>query len=578
MSRKDIIKRQVIEGIADQTRKTIKNLTREQIEDLYIQSEIKRRAQKEINRILMNAVFTAHSEQIKLPLFKEETGIPCDVDQAVEEFREKQLESREITEEYYKERIEALDKKLKALSAPGRSVSKPRKSRKPKQADKTVIYEVKDAVCPVCGKPLTHAGYKSKWQVAYQPGIVTFIEEKFETAVCPHHCDDEDGKSIIQTAIKDEPDLIDKSPATESLVAGIAYEKFIMGTPLYRLEKNLDRFNTPLSRQTMVNMTQYCFENYLKPLCLKIRSDLRDLNTVHMDETVLNCLELKDRTNSYMVCAVSGRHEKKQMAYFEFFPGRSQTFVPEVLGTGFSNALMSDGLKAYSNYLPATHLSCMAHARREFYEAVSVRDDYAQLLKILKSKEPDTADKALDFLSEHEALDILIDVLRLIHDLYKVEDNFYEDPIEVIQKARDEISRKTFDQLVSQVRMIHEGFEEGTRPYNAAAYFLNRQDELSRYLENGEWPIDNNLAERKIKTFVLARKNFLFSNSVKGAHCAAGYMTLLISAEMNKLNPFKYLSYILGKLKYYKDKDIPEEVLEELTPYSDQLPKELYIE
>ena len=128
-----------------------------------------------------------------------------------------------------------------------------------------------------------------------------------------------------------------------------------------------------------------------------------------------------------------------------------------------------------------------------------------------------------------------------------------------------------------EVEIVAEGFEEKTKAHKAATYFLERKEELSRYMDDGIYPIDNNRAEREIKSFVIARKNFLFSNSVEGAQSAAGYMTLLESAKMNGLNPYKYLEHVLNTLKYYKDEPIPQKVLEEVVPYSKNLPEDLYI-
>jgi transposase len=50
----------------------------------------------------------------------------------------------------------------------------------------------------------------------------------------------------------------------------------------------------------------------------------------------------------------------------------------------------------------------------------------------------------------------------------------------------------------------------------AVNYRLKNKVELMTYLSDGHIPIDNNLAERGIKPFVINRKNFLFSNTEKG--------------------------------------------------------------
>ena len=41
----------------------------------------------------------------------------------------------------------------------------------------------------------------------------------------------------------------------------------------------------------------------------------------------------------------------------------------------------------------------------------------------------------------------------------------------------------------------------------AVNYTLEYWPELSKYIESGEWPIDNNPAENAIRPFVIGRKN-----------------------------------------------------------------------
>lgn len=240
---------------------------------------------------------------------------------------------------------------------------------------------------------------------------------------------------------------------------------------------------------------------------------------------------------------------------------------------------MTDGLQGYRSYSGCTKLSCMAHARRYFYDAINCRDDYAQLKKILNANKNADGDleKAQTFLQDHESLNRLIAILYRIAELYRVENFFSDLPVELKTEVRKTISKPLFEKLVREVEIVAEGFEEKTKAHKAATYFLERKEELARYMDDGRYPIDNNRAEREIKSFVIARKNFLFSNSVEGAQSAAGYMTLLESAKMNGLNPYKYLEHVLNTLKYYKDEPIPQKVLEEVVPYSKNLPENLYI-
>ncbi|MFV0476657.1 MAG: transposase domain-containing protein, partial [Parahaliea sp.] len=71
---------------------------------------------------------------------------------------------------------------------------------------------------------------------------------------------------------------------------------------------------------------------------------------------------------------------------------------------------------------------------------------------------------------------------------------------------------------------------------------------LVRYLEDGRLEIDNNLAENAIRPFVIGRKNWLFSDSVKGVKASANLYSLIETAKANKLEPYPYLREVFTRL------------------------------
>jgi len=79
-------------------------------------------------------------------------------------------------------------------------------------------------------------------------------------------------------------------------------------------------------------------------------------------------------------------------------------------------------------------------------------------------------------------------------------------------------------------------------------YTLEYWPELSRYIENGEWPIDNNPAENAIRPFVIGRKAWLFSASQRGATASANLYSLVESAKANGKEPYSYFSWLFEKL------------------------------
>jgi hypothetical protein len=68
------------------------------------------------------------------------------------------------------------------------------------------------------------------------------------------------------------------------------------------------------------------------------------------------------------------------------------------------------------------------------------------------------------------------------------------------------------------------------------------------YTEDGQLTIYNNRAERAVKPFVIGRKNWLFSNTAKGANASAVLYSLVETAKANDLIPFDYLLYLLEQI------------------------------
>ena len=83
--------------------------------------------------------------------------------------------------------------------------------------------------------------------------------------------------------------------------------------------------------------------------------------------------------------------------------------------------------------------------------------------------------------------------------------------------------------------------------------------------------LTNNRAERAVKPFVIGRKNWLFSDTDKGADASARCYSIIESANLNGLNVFGYLSYLLTELPKLGNAPTDEQ-LDSLLPWSDTLP------
>ncbi len=89
---------------------------------------------------------------------------------------------------------------------------------------------------------------------------------------------------------------------------------------------------------------------------------------------------------------------------------------------------------------------------------------------------------------------------------------------------------------------------EGSAISKALDYSLKRCAALSRYLDDGAVPVDNNWAENQIRPWALGRKNWLFAGSLRSGKRAAAIMSLIQSARLNGHDPYAYLKDVLTRL------------------------------
>ena len=80
-------------------------------------------------------------------------------------------------------------------------------------------------------------------------------------------------------------------------------------------------------------------------------------------------------------------------------------------------------------------------------------------------------------------------------------------------------------------------------------------------------PISNNLAENAIRPFVVGRKNWLFSDTPRGAESSAIVYTLVETAKANGVEPSAYMRFVLDQVRFL-GKSPSAAALEALLPWS----------
>ena len=138
--------------------------------------------------------------------------------------------------------------------------------------------------------------------------------------------------------------------------------------------------------------------------------------------------------------------------------------------------------------------------------------------------------------------------LALIQKLYRVEKQARNLDPEDRHACREQQARPVFDELRT---WLDESLLQipPTSATGKALNYLNREwCKLICYLDDGRLEIDNNGAENAIRPFVVGRKNWLFSDSVKGVKASANLYSLIETAKANGLEPYAYLRYLFTEL------------------------------
>jgi hypothetical protein len=103
---------------------------------------------------------------------------------------------------------------------------------------------------------------------------------------------------------------------------------------------------------------------------------------------------------------------------------------------------------------------------------------------------------------------------------------------------------------------------------NAVHYALTQRLYLENIFIDGRTEISNNRAERTVKSFVIGRKAWLFSNTPSGATASSVMYSIMETAKENGLHPFRYMQFLLETLPCATSAD-----LESLLPWSEALPE-----
>jgi transposase len=385
-----------------------------------------------------------------------------------------------------------------------------------------VLHELpaQESSCPKCGEPMHIMGRETahdEWDIIPAKVVVT---RHVEATYSCRNCEMNGTETPIIKARAPKPP-IKGGNASAAGAAHIACQKFDMGLPLYRQEREFASRGIILTRQTMSNWLIAVCLSWLKPIYNEMKRRLLARDILHSDGTGVRVLYVdgkKKKSKSQFWQYRSGADGLSAIIIHDFQPDKTAKRPREFL-KDYKGYLLTDGCESYQHLAASIIvLGCWAHARRYFFKG---------LLLIAKDNRAGTDEqRGLDY------CDRQFDLERQIEQLSPEERRI----------KRLLLSKPVMDEFFAWVSTI---FAPKKSPLGeAVTYAIKQRVYLERFLLDGRLEIHNNRAERAFKPVVIGRKNWLFAKTEIGAQVYAIYYSIIETAKENGLVPVEYLTRV----------------------------------
>ncbi len=376
-----------------------------------------------------------------------------------------------------------------------------------------------------CGQLLVRIGEDVSEQLDCEPArffVHRHIRGKYACRCC---------QTIQAAALPAQ--IIDKSLPAAGLLAQVAVAKVDDHLPFYRQNEIYARSGVHIPRSSMAQWMGICGVR-LAPLADALREHILAHSVIHADETPVSLLAPgKGKTHrAYVWVYRTTDFAAQRGVWFDFCTSRAGEHPRHVLGS-YSGTMVTDDYAAYKSIYAQGRIieaGCMAHARRKLYEA-----------------------------HELNGSAIAGHAVTLIAKLYVIEREIKElgdADVGTRLRIRQQRSRPIADELHEWLASQRQKLAASDATAKAIDYSLGRWRALTRFLEDGEVPIDNNAVENSIRPLALGRRNWQFVGARTAGERTANIMSLIESAKLNSHDPWAYLKDVLERLPTLRNSDL----------------------
>ena len=399
-------------------------------------------------------------------------------------------EQKSLLEDEIEADLAAVASEIDALQQ-GHTAASPQEKRQPKRLPlpgnlprREIRHEPESSTCR-CGCQMKRIGEDVAEKLDYVPGVFSVerhIRGKWACAQC---------ETIVQALVAAH--IIDKGIPTTGLLAQVLVAKYADHQPLYRQEAIFGRADLAIPRSTLAQWVGTCGVR-LQPLVDALKAQMLQHRVLHADETPVQTLKPGNgKTHrAYLWAYAPGAFEDMKAVVYDFCESRAGDHARAFLGD-WRGSLTCDDFSGYKALIASgvTEVGCLAHARRKFF-----------------------------YLHAANKSQIAEFALEQFAKVYAVEREAKEISADERKAIRQHHTQPMIDALHEWMLLQRQKVPEGSATAKALDYSLRRWVALTRFVDDGQLPIDNNWIENQIRPIALGRSNWLFAGSLRAGQRA----------------------------------------------------------